>query len=81
LIGGPTHVSTRYTAIDAYYRRDKVFIIKDCSDSPARQLFESALEDMFFATRLSSESFFAKCLEKGKHSSVVACTHNLYAHI
>lgn len=65
LVGGPTHVSVRYTAADAYYRRYKVFVIKDCTDSPTRELFEFALEDMFFTTRISLESFFTKYLEEG----------------
>jgi len=60
LVGGPTHVSVRYTAVDAYQLRYKVSVIKDCTDSPTEELYKSALNDMFFTERIESESFFAK---------------------
>jgi nicotinamidase-related amidase len=64
LLGGPTHVSIRYTAVDAYSKRYRVFIIMDCTDSPTKGLFESAIEDMFFTIRLNSKKFFTKYLRK-----------------
>jgi len=60
LVGGPTHTSIRYTAVDAYQLRYKVFVIKDCTDSPTEELYQSALIDMFFTERIKSEKFFTK---------------------
>ena len=60
LVGGPTHVSIRYTAVDAYSLRYNVFVLKDCTDSSTKEFFESALEDMFFTTRIKSINYFSK---------------------
>lgn len=60
LIGGPTHVSVRYTAVDAYQLRYKPYVITDCTDSPTKELYEDALEDMFFVKKLDSKNFLKK---------------------
>ena len=68
LVGGPTHVSIRYTAVDAYSLRYSVFVLKDCTDSSTKEFFESALEDMFFTTRITSINYFRKFRANLLHS-------------
>jgi nicotinamidase-related amidase len=57
LVGGPTHVSIRYTAVDSYQLRYRTYVLTDCTDSQTQELYESALEDMFFVKKISSKGF------------------------
>jgi len=48
LIGGQTHTSVRYTAVDAYQLRYHPIILRDCVDSYAEEINDRTLGELFF---------------------------------
>jgi nicotinamidase-related amidase len=48
LIGGQTHTSIRYTAVDAYQLRYRPMILRDCVDSCTQEFNDRTLDELFF---------------------------------
>jgi nicotinamidase-related amidase len=48
LIGGQTHTSVRYTAVDAYQLRYRPIVLRDCVDSHAEEVNNRTLGELFF---------------------------------
>jgi len=55
LVGGQTHTSIRYTAVDAYQLRYRPMILRDCVDSCTQEFNDRTLDELFFCkvSRLS----------------------------
>ncbi len=53
LVGGQTHMSIRYTAVDAYQLRYRPVILRDCVDSCSQEFNDRTLNELFFC-RISS---------------------------
>jgi nicotinamidase-related amidase len=57
LVGGPTNVDLRHTAVAAYNLRYRPIIVKDCTDASAEEYAVETLQDMFFTWRMTLAQF------------------------
>lgn len=48
LVGGQTHTSIRYTAVDAYQLRYRPVVLRDCVDSCTQEFNDRTLNELFF---------------------------------
>ena len=57
IIGAPTNVDVRYTAVSAYNLRYRPIVIKDCTDASTEEYAVETLQDMFFTRRMTLAQF------------------------
>ena len=57
IIGGPTNVDVRHTAVSAYNYRYHPIVVKDCTDASTEEYAVETLQDMFFCRRMTLAQF------------------------
>ena len=65
LIGGPTNVDVRHTAVAAYNYRYRPIVIKDAVDASTEEFTVETLQDMFFTRRMTTADFVTWVGEMG----------------